>query len=61
MNSPEFETDHDALTLLEKRGYLIHRGIGVILRHRKPSEDEERAIKFLCEDYDYCWEAAEKS
>ncbi len=54
-----FTDDHDALIVLDRGGYLVHRGSGIIVRHRKGTEHEEAAIKYLCDEYDYAWEAGE--
>lgn len=51
-----FQNDNEAMTLLERGGYLIHRGVGLVIKHRKGTQDEEAAIRFLCEEYDYSWE-----
>lgn len=54
-----FNNDNDALALLERAGYKVYPGCGIIVRHRKGTDAEESAIKYLCDEYDYAWEAGE--
>lgn len=51
-----FLSDDEALTVLERGGFRVHPGVGVIEKHRNGDADEEAAIRYLCSEWDYAWE-----